>query len=189
MRVWCFALALVLGLLSLPLLGYCQAMNTDEFWTLIDRAHASAGSNREARVSALRDELRHLSPAELQQFQNHYDVHLKQANRWDVWAAAEIMYSWVGASDDSFRYFRDWLISEGRTRFEATLANPDSLAELARTDMPELEAFGYVALGLFKQKASSELNRDFSTEGVEPTGMRWKRSDLPVLLPRLWAKY
>ena len=49
--------------------------------------------------------------------------------------------------------------------------------------------WGYVTLYLFKEKGGGELRRDFSMELAEPRGEDWEDEDLPVLLPKLWAKY
>lgn len=165
-------------------------MDANQFWTFIENARLSAGDDVEERGTGLQAQLAPLSATELQLFQNHYDEQIRRSYSWTLWAAAEIMYGWIGASDDSFRYFRDWLISEGRATFEAALRDPDALAERPRFDMAELELYGYVATELFREKGFGELHRDFSTEGgAEPAGNRWTKRDLPTLLPRLWAKY
>jgi len=162
-------------------------MNADEFWKFIDSAKEGAGADTDARPGVLLSLLSSLTAEELQSFQRHYDQQIRVAYRWDLWAAAYIING--GCSDDGFRYFRDWLISEGRPVFEAALKDPDSLAELPHVDPADLEPFGYVALELYAQKGAGELDRDFSTEGAEPAGTAWKEEDVGSLLPRLDAKY
>ena len=162
-------------------------MNVDAFWQFIDAAKKMAGSDVDARVDALKSVLSLLTAEELQSFQNHYDQQIAVSYRWDLWAAAYIMNG--GCSDDGFRYFRDWLISEGRSIFEKALQDPDSLADLPHIDPAELEPFGYVALELYERKSVGELDRDFSTEGAEPAGTSWKEEDVDNLFPRLAAKY
>jgi hypothetical protein len=162
-------------------------MNIESFWKIIDSAKEMAEQDVDARIDTLRTLLSHLTPAELQSFQNHYDEQIRVSYRWGLWAAAYIING--GCSDDGFRYFRDWLISEGRSVFEAALKDPDSLADLPHVDPAELEAFGYVALDLYEEKAAGELERDFSTEGAEPTGEPWEEDSVGELLPRLDAKY
>jgi hypothetical protein len=104
-----------------------------------------------------------------------------------LWAAAYIING--GCSDDGFRYFRDWLISEGRSVFERALKDPGSLADLPHVDPADLELFGYVALELFEKKGAGELDRDFSTEGAEPAGEPWEEATVGALFPKLSAKY
>jgi hypothetical protein len=162
-------------------------MNIDEFWQFIDVAKKMAGSDADARVGALQSVLSAQTAEELQSFQSHYDHQIDVSYRWDLWAAAYIING--GCSDDGFRYFRDWLISEGRSIFEKALKDPDSLADLPHLDLADLESFGYVALELYEQKGAGELDRDFSTEGAEPAGTPWKEEDVGSVLPRLGAKY
>ncbi|MDZ4791187.1 MAG: DUF4240 domain-containing protein [Hyphomicrobiales bacterium] len=162
-------------------------MQVDQFWDHINIVRAAAGADLDERIKKLRERLQDLPAEELQSFQNHYDAQLRQAYRWDLWGAAYIMLG--GCSDDSFRYFRDWLISEGVGTFEKALENPDSLADVEYIDMPDLETFGYITLEIYEQKAIKELNRDFSTEGAEPAGERWEEDNLMTLFPRLSAKY
>lgn len=162
-------------------------METQEFWSVIAAARASAGGDVDARVGALRKQLEALSPARIQSFQVQYDAMIHRANRWDLWGAAYLMNG--GCSDDGFRYFCHWLISEGETVFERALENPDTLAEVTRQEYFELESFAYVALGVFEAKGSGELERDFSIELAMPEGDEWDEDDLPSLFPRLAAIY
>lgn len=161
-------------------------MQLDQFWQFVEAAKAKAGSETEARVEALRAVLGALSPAELQSFQNHYDRLICLAYRWDLWAAYIIN---GGCGDDGFRYFRDWLISEGRSVFEGALKDPESLADLSHIDPAELEAFNYVAYELYEQKGAGKLAFDYSTESPEPAGTPWDEDEVGKLFPRLDAQY
>jgi hypothetical protein len=162
-------------------------MNIDAFWKFIDSAKQMADEDTDARVDALRSVLGGLTAADLQSFQNHYDQLIGASYRWDLWAAAYIING--GCSDDGFRYFRDWLISEGRPVFEAAMKDPDSLADLPNVDPAELESFGYVVAELYEQKGAGKLKRDFATESAEPSGASWNEDDVGRLFPRLDAKY
>ena len=162
-------------------------MELDQFWRFVEAAKAKAGNDTEARVDGLRAVLGVLSPAELQSFQDHYDQLIAMSYRWDLWAGAYIING--GCSDDGFRYFRDWLISEGRSVFEAALKDPDSLADLPHIDPAELESFGYVALDLHEEKGAGAMRREFSGEAGDPAGEPWNEEAVGELLPRLDAKY
>jgi len=161
-------------------------MNVDDFWNFVEQAKQAAGSDTEARPEALHKVLSSLTAEGLQSFQNHYDQLIAIAYRWDLWAAAYIING--GCSDDGFRYFRDWLISEGRATFESALKDPDSLADLPHVDPADLELFGYVALDLHKQKGAGEIKRTSPFEG-EPAGTPWDEEEVGNLLPRLDEKY
>lgn len=162
-------------------------MNEQIFWDIVGAARTQAGDDIEARVDALEAALDVLSMAEIQDFQHQYDAMIRRAYRWDLWGAAYLMNE--GCSDDGFRYFSDWLISEGKDTYEAALANPDSLAEIADQEYFELESFGYVALKVFEAKGGGELERDFSTELSMPAGDEWEEDALPGMFPRLAARF
>jgi hypothetical protein len=165
-----------------------RQMKEEEFWACIGAAKTAAGANTEARVMALARQLDSLDLEDIQAFQRRYDQMIKHANRWDLWGAAYLMNG--GCSDDCFRYFRDWLISEGRQAFERALSDPDALAEYPRREYFDLESFGYVARKAFAAKTGGrELELDYSGELGQPAGKRWSEAELPSLFPRLAAKY
>jgi len=163
-------------------------MDIEQFWDIIDHARREAGDDTEARVETLGVLLAPLSADELQAFQNHYDQQISRSFRWDLWGAAYLING--GCSDDGFRYFCDWLISEGRETFEAALADPESLADLPRLeDVAELESFGYVVAEIFEKNEYGDLDREFAAELHIPDGEEWQEEDLPDLLPKIAALY
>jgi len=162
-------------------------MEVSDFWKIIAAARSAGGDDPDGRVEALREQLAGLPPRELQSFQNHYDTLISRAYRWDLWGAAYIING--GCSDDGFRYFRDWLISEGEETYEAALADPESLARLPRIELAENELFGYVALEVFAEGEAGELNRDMSSEEADPAGDAWEEEALYELFPKLAEKY
>ncbi|CAN5191656.1 hypothetical protein BH10PSE17_BH10PSE17_18690 [soil metagenome] len=162
-------------------------MRIEEFWALIKAAREGAGEDVDLRPAELLDKLSPLPLEAIQKFQKHYEQQLRTANRWELWGAAAIMNG--GSSDDGFRYFRDWLISEGQEVFIQAIADPDSLADLPEQDYFELEEYGYVALDLIESKGGTEIERDPSAESGEPAGQEWVEDDLPTLYPKLAAKY
>jgi hypothetical protein len=162
-------------------------MDDSRFWMLVEAAKSQAGANEHARPPGLRAALAALQPDEIQAFQRVYDRMIARANRWDLWGAAYLMNG--GCSDDGFRYFRDWLISEGKASYEQALADPDSLAELPVRDEAELEPFGYAAMDAYAEHTDRELERDCSDELAVPEGHEWDVDELPAMFPRLAAKY
>ncbi|NVD97580.1 DUF4240 domain-containing protein [Massilia sp. BJB1822] len=162
-------------------------MNEQQFWKIVGEVKDEAALDVNARPAALERRLMALQPQAIQRFQVRYEALLLEANRWDLWGAAYLMNG--GCSDDGFKYFRDWLISEGEKSFKAALKNPDSLATFARRDFFDLESFGYAALKAYAAKGAGELDRDFKVEFAAPAGEEWVEADLPKLLPMLAAKY
>jgi hypothetical protein len=162
-------------------------MDINRFWSIVDRVHGRAGDDLDERISLLKEELSELELEDLAAFQRHYDAQIARANRWDLWGAAYVING--GCSDDGFRYFRDWLISEGRATFEAALVAPESLADLPKAAAAENELFGYAALEVHEAKGGREIERDMSGELGDPAGESWDEDDLPELFPRLSKKY
>lgn len=162
-------------------------MNAQEFWHLIDAVKNEAGADLQARPAVLQRHLAALKPEQIQKFQQQYEAQLLEADSWALWGACSIMND--GCSDDGFKYFRDWLISEGETVFTKAMSNPDSLVAASRQEYFELELFGYAAVKAYKAKGSGELVRDFSVEFSVTKGREWENSELPELFPALAAKY
>jgi hypothetical protein len=162
-------------------------MEDEHFWAFIGAARDAAGDDVEDRVSGLEQVLLNHHPDEVLEFQRKYDELLARAFRWDLWGAAFLMNG--GCSDDGFRYFRDWLISEGEAVYEAALADADSLAAVEQDEDFELESFGYVAAEVYEQMTDVEMPRGRSLEPASPQGKEWTEDELPTLLPRLGRKY
>lgn len=162
-------------------------MQEEQFWSIVETARQAAGAAIDARVDALQELLSSLDLDAIVAFQRHYEHMIARAHRWDLWGAAYLINE--GCSDDGFRYFCDWLISEGRTTFERALLEPDSLALLPYQELAELEMFGYVALAVYEQKSGHELALDHTTALSMPAGDEWCEEQLPGMFPRLTAKY
>jgi hypothetical protein len=162
-------------------------MDDERFWAFIGAARDAAADDVQDRVSGLEQVLLNHHPDEVSEFQHKYDEMLERAYRWDLRGAATLMNG--ACSDDGFRHFRDWLISEGEAVYEAALADPDSLAALAQDEEFELESFGYVAAEVYEQLTDAALPRGKALEPASPAGRQWDAADLPALLPRLAQKF
>ena len=162
-------------------------MDDERFWAIIGAARDAAGDDVEDRVSGLEQALLTEHPDEVMEFQHKYAEMLERAYHWDLWGAAYLMSG--GCSDDGFRYFRDWLISEGEAVYEAALADPQSLAAFEPGAEFELESFGYVAAEVYEQLTDAPLPRGKALEAAAPAGKEWQEDDLPTLFPRLAKKF
>ncbi len=176
-----------------------QAMSDDQFWALVDRSAAhEADPGRQMAVLAA--ELDKLSPEAVMAFEFAFYKQMTRAYDLDLWGAAYVING--GASDDGFEYFRRWLISRGRTTFEETLADPDSLADRLPRDAEgpaEFEEFSYVAMDVWSRKTGRSLD-DFGALTVdamaamteaEPSGEPFEEDEdaLAARYPRLWARF
>ena len=164
-----------------------NTLDDARFWTFIAAARDAAGDDVDDRVNGLEQVLLTQHPEDVAAFQDKYDELLARAYRWDLWGAAYLING--GCSDDGFRYFRDWLISEGEAVYEDALADPDSLADIEQDEEFELESFGVVAAEVYEQMRDAPLPRGSSAEPASPAGQEWREDDLPALFPRLARRF
>jgi len=144
-----------------------NTLDDARFWTFIAAARDAAGDDVDDRVNGLEQVLLTQHPEDVAAFQDKYDELLARAYRWDLWGAAYLING--GCSDDGFRYFRDWLISEGEAVYE------DALADLAAE--------------VYEQMRDAPLPRGSSAEPASPAGQEWREDDLPALFPRLARRF
>jgi hypothetical protein len=151
----------------------------------------AGGVSDTAFLDRLGSQLRKLAPAQIVEFDRRfYELH-RGSYRRDLWAACYLMRG--GCSDDSFEYFRAWLMAQGQSVFERATRDPESLAELPRGG--ELEEFMHLAPGLYNEKTGKELY--YPPAGAasvprKPVGSNWdfeNAAENKKRLPRLWAKY
>ncbi|MBJ6145899.1 DUF4240 domain-containing protein [Hymenobacter sp. BT559] len=175
-------------------------MNKEEFWRVIDFAHQQAKGNEQVFESLLIKNLGQYSPEGIVEFECLLEQQLLDADDFKIMAAQKIIEGSV--TDDSYLYFRCWLISQGKSVFEEVLRNPDSLASIdTEGAIAEFEPLLYVATQAYENKTGKKeedasfprsvasargLNYD-SAAGTK--GEDWTEEQLPTLLPKLWAKH
>lgn len=115
-----------------------QAMDESQFWSIFEPVAAIDGEEIKEQEEVLAEQLSKLSDDELVAFQMTYERLHANAYRWDLWEVA--YHTGGGCSDDSFTYFRNWLIGRGREAYYAVLENPDDLADYPMGDDPMLTA-------------------------------------------------
>jgi hypothetical protein len=176
-----------------------DAMPADRFWELIGRT-TGYEADPERQLEVLQQALRGLTVAEIEAFERAFHQQQRRAYSWDLWGAAYIMNG--GASDDGFEYFQRWLVSRGRTVFEAAVVNPESLAETIAPDSQgdyEFEQFANVAAEIWKEKTGIDPVTDqehrfpFISEppASEPSGTPFEEDThyLATRYPKLWARF
>lgn len=100
------------------------------FWRLIELSRKGSEGDVYIQLDNLRHRLLKLPEDELRSFDKVFWELMDESYRADLWGAAYIIKG--GCSDDSFDYFRGWLIMQGEQPFTEALRNPDSLASRAR---------------------------------------------------------
>jgi Protein of unknown function (DUF4240) len=171
-------------------------MDLDRFWSLIERSRVGNARDMDAQGGALRQLLLMLQRREVRDFAAIMHAQHALAERYDVWGAGYVLD--CGMSDDSFEYFREWLVGQGRDVYEQVLADPDSLADVPGLVVGEYhqtevlfaavhrayeEAFGE-ELELFDDDEDFDVARRL-VPGTPEMGERWQEDDLPRLYPRL----
>lgn len=173
-----------------------EFMSEDQFWELIELSKADDPQDQLDNLTKL---LSDLTVDEIFGFDYQLDKHLEGSYNSELWAAAYIVCD--GCSDDSFDYFRAWLISKGRDVYENALSSPDSLLEvfesMGENDFPENEEILYAALDAYEELTGKEdfyevldsFDDDFQILEIE---LNWDEDDpksLELLCPKLFDRF
>jgi hypothetical protein len=177
-----------------------EKMNRHEFWRVIDFALQQAKGDEQLYETLLIKNLEQYSPEEIIEFECLLEQQILNADDFKVMAAQKIIEGSV--TDDSYLYFRCWLISQGKSVFEEALRNPDSLVSInTEESVAEFEPLLYIATQAYRHKTGKQEEDESFPRGVaskrglnynSETGTKgndWTEEQLPTLLPSLWAKY
>lgn len=158
-------------------------MTDDQFWELIDGA---------STPEELHQALSKLDNDALIAFERRHDHFSDQAYDWNLWGAAFVING--GCGDDSFDYFRAFLISRGREVYEAAIADADSLADVNLGDDDEdWEDWMSPSMAVVRARTGEY---DFAgppdpdrQPPATPEGDDWEEEELAARFPRLAAKH
>ncbi|MFI7438915.1 DUF4240 domain-containing protein [Nonomuraea indica] len=133
-------------------------MDIDEFWHLIEES-ARETTGKAARVQWLHERLVRRPAEDIIDYASWMEVARRKVDTYLMWGAARALHLVGGL--DSVYYFHSWVISLGRETFERVTSDPDTLIDVPEVrrfnliqrdrsprtdeDLPEFEAFGYVA--------------------------------------------
>lgn len=170
-------------------------MDQDRFWELIEQARKLAGPDCGAAAKQVAAVIGELPAAEIFGFERQLIEHVDQAYAWDLRAAAWVMTGGC-CGDDTFWDFRNWLICQGRRRFESALADPDSMVDWwDPNNFPADEEMCYVTGRIYKEKTGHPLDLPDLDRPRSPRGrpLPWDatalEADLPERVPRLFAAH
>jgi hypothetical protein len=104
-------------------------MTLDEFWEHIQK---SKRVDPDAHAERIEKRLAKLKPDDILDFGHWWDMMMREAYHWNLWAAAYLING--GCSDDGFHYFCNWLVLQGRDTFQKAVTSPDSLADVVNPD-------------------------------------------------------
>ncbi len=167
-------------------------MNRKQFWKLIDSTRPRDG-DVELHFERLQEALAKLNARDLIGFEKVL-VQLKHesydARLWEVLA----VLCGGGCGDDSFDYFRSWLILQGEHAFDRVLKEPERIPEWYPPGKIDFaDGFGNLALNAFEEKYPDRVF-DEAYDGPEGPGELkgelWKTDEeLQAKYPELWEKY
>jgi hypothetical protein len=176
-------------------------MDEKEFWKIIDYAFYNSGGDTKTEAEIITQKLSQYTPEQIVDFEVILCKKIIAANDYKIVAIDKIIDGSV--SDDTYLYFRCWLIGLGQKTFEETIKDPDSIADnIERGVVPDFEDLLFVSTTAYQNKTGKKkeddtyprsvaydkgLNYDFG--GPKTTGKDWKESELPGLYPKLWDKF
>jgi hypothetical protein len=185
-----------------------QKMDTTFFWEIMDSAFAKGKFDNKLKEQAILEQLVELTPEQIQEFEIIFQQMNLKASTWGNFAAQTIIEG--DSSDDTFYYFRCWLISLGKKNFDETLKKPDYLASL---DIPFNKEYNMMYCQFEELISMSDrayeivTKKDPSTDttfprphakklglfydsGTDMIGIEWHSYDeLPKIVPLLCKKY
>jgi hypothetical protein len=165
-------------------------MDKNEFWSLVDSSFREVERetipNRCAKQAQfLERKLSQQMPEEILDFERFFVGAMDRAYREDLWAAAYIIHG--GCSDETFQYFRAWLIGQGQRRLEDALADPESLASVPGVTSSRCEALLYVGMKAYEAVTGERIPTIMHK--MDLAGETWKEADLPTIHPKLWKEF
>jgi Protein of unknown function (DUF4240) len=180
-----------------------ELLGEKRFWQIIERSldgTDSVGLTMKRQTQLLERELQELSREEFVGFAYLFSEFYSEACREDLWAVAYVVMG--GCSDDCFMDFRKWLVTRGRSVYEAALRDPDSLCgEFDKIPTGEIPLWEYYLEKKFDARfGAGAYNRVYDGYGFADLGPnrirepdnRWSGDDeasVKRLCPNVFATY
>lgn len=172
-----------------------------EFWRLIEKSRAY-----DEQTEWLTEVLVQKGLADVIEFEFLFQKLMNASYQSRLWGAAYVLMG--GCSDDTFDYFRGWLIGQGEEIYNKAMQNPEFLAEYINEDNLDDEGFpqneelltvGLDAYTLIKtgdtewdEHIDDEFLEALEKKGLQPVPdieFDWEEDDLENLFPILWGRF
>ena len=144
-----------------------QPMPSREFWTIVDKAASDMPQAPSEAYQSLRRALIELDDMKIIGFGMTLYEELSRSYTHELWSAGNIMSGLL--TDDSFTYFRLWLMSKGQEVYFSAIEDPDSLADVQRHSDDGrpvgFESFLYVGEDAFNYRRSDEFRQSIYDQG------------------------
>ena len=130
-------------------------MNEIDFWKIVEDAGSPDTLDPDQQCGAITKVLACKNIEDLAQFHNIHKRILARAYKWNLIEACYITIHYV--SDDVFEDFRNWIILNGRDRFERSIENPDYIATYMNVEDPVEDVTGEPLLYVCEQAFTGEM--------------------------------
>lgn len=131
-------------------------MNEAEFWDIIEKSGSPDSVEPDLQCEAIVEVLAEKHVEELVEFHNIHKRVLNRAYTWSLIEACFITIHYV--SDDVFEDFRNWIILNGKERYERTLENPDYMASYISVEDPVEELTGESLLYVCEEAFTGDVD-------------------------------
>jgi len=156
------------------------------FWELINISSTNASSASEF-ISNLETELTKFKATEIKNFQKLLITYQHNLDSWDLWAFAYIAKG--GCSDDSFDYFKNWIISQGQETYKISCENFDKLIDVFEPCWGlECEELSYVADAAYYNRQGKPMP-SISIPVSKIKGEPWEEDELKNKYSRIWNEF
>ena len=179
-----------------------SSMSEIVFWEILNSAKRK-GEDPEEQIEWLVSHLSKKPVKDIVMFDYFFNQNYQKSYTSDLWAAAYIIMG--GASDDSFDYFRAWLVFQGKDTYEEVLNDPEKIISYLKKledeeDVPQLEDLLSAASIAYEEKTGLEYD-DYYDLYAQLTGDQtippdiefdWDEDDeegLKKKFPGLWERY
>lgn len=181
-----------------------KSVNKKEFWSLIEES-----KSKEEQAEWLIEALSKKDLNEIVDFELHFQGLMNESYQSRLWAAGYILMG--GCSDDTFDYFRGWLIGQGEEIYQIVMENHEFLANYINDENLDEEGYpqnedlinvGQDAYTLLKtgdiewdDESYDELLEKLEQKGLKPANeieFDWDEEDsdgLEAMFPKIWARF
>lgn len=165
-----------------------RPMEEPVFWSLIDETARRKGDIPE-KCEWLAQRLTAFKPVAIAKFNKLLRRLMAEAYTYPLSGAGRIIMGM--ASDDSFEYFRAWLVLQGEKKFRGALNDADTIAAwISPKTESEAEDLLYVAEDAYLEVKGDELpDSAYMKDPKKLQGKLWKEEELPKLFPKLAKKF
>ncbi|PLX15712.1 MAG: hypothetical protein C0599_16275 [Salinivirgaceae bacterium] len=181
-----------------------EPMDEEQYWKIVEKNYRSARGDESIQASSIVRELMFNNPTVIISFQKRTYQLANLAHTSNLWAAAYVING--GCSDDSFKDFKHWVISLGKSAFYRCVKTPDNLIpyiekkayynNYSNVDCPGI---AYVARMAYEYRTGldnfyevldysnvTDLRIDFELDWDE-NSIETKRTVFPMLWEKYWV--